>query len=171
MRLLTLIFAVMLAATSYVSYADNYDSARKIMQADKEVRDYQSAKAGGYGYIYNDTSTGETVIKIVLLGVVVVLLGFMFSGYRFGRGKQLSQHQPLLVAIHKGEQKVKVEGKVKFSEIAIGDLFSNDSAMEKMQQICVKIAAGEAGVLAWTNRPLVCSKFGEGDIVSRVVLK
>lgn len=74
MRILLIFLTVIVAITSQLAYADNYELAGKIMQADKEVRNYQAAKAGGYGYIYNDTSTGEAVIVgIIVLGLLAFL--------------------------------------------------------------------------------------------------
>lgn len=73
--------AFALAATASNSYAQNYDTAKKILEADKQVRDYQAAKAGGYDFIYNDTSTGQAVIAIVIIFVAIFFFGLLLYSW------------------------------------------------------------------------------------------
>lgn len=68
--LIVFVSCVVMATTASASDAQNYGIAKKIIEADKEVRDYQAAQVGGYGFIYDKTPIGDLVFTI-LLGIII----------------------------------------------------------------------------------------------------
>jgi hypothetical protein len=109
MKILLVIFTVLLAITSPASYADNYDTARKIMQADKEVRDYQAAKSGGYGYIYDDHSTGDLVLRVITIIVVVGFIGLAVFSWISGQVSNYRQAEKEATKDFTDEEKIAYE--------------------------------------------------------------
>ena len=78
--LIVLLSCFAMVTTASIAEAQNYDAAKKIMEADKQVKDYQAAKAGGYGYIYDDQTAGANILSIVLLIVLIGGGGLWLSG-------------------------------------------------------------------------------------------
>ncbi|MDO8787492.1 MAG: hypothetical protein Q7J42_05420 [Sulfuritalea sp.] len=128
----------------------------------------------------SDSGAGESgrssdIGFMVFIGLMILAALLYFRSNRteevVARRKQLEKYHPLLLAIRKGEQKVKVKGKVKMSEMAIGDLYSDDSVQQEISQIGVKISTSEYAYMAYTNEPLGWVKFEKDKIVRCVVLK
>jgi hypothetical protein len=168
-RLLTFILAVSLAATSIVSYADNYDTARKIMQADKEVRDYQAEKAGGHGYISGLT---ETFGKVGFLTLIVAAI-FGGNALYTKRGIRLAtpRLQKLLTAqVAQPTNLIKDAEQVKFRDLKLYDSFIWTDR-EGWECVAVKI---RKSVGAYVNKPprriVLTAEFNQDGLVFRVSL-
>lgn len=171
--LIVLLGCFALASTASYAIAQNYDSAKKIVEADKQVRDYQAAKAGGYDFIYNDTSTGETIIKYGFLSAVVAfglfVLWLKISSHRTGRGKELNEYKSLLISIDNGDQKFVRKPTVTFGEIAIGDLYLYKSDVG-YEYICVKVTNEECIFLKSSNN-IYHTEFNHSLMVCPIQLK
>ena len=135
--------------------APNYKAAKEIMERDKQVRDYQAAQVGGYGFIYDDHTTGDIILKIVLFVVVIGGGGFWLFGIasefisEFFIGRSCETKRELLNKYAAIKDKL-IEDltPTKFQELEVGETFffkhagGRSSFSDAPQSRCLAVTIG-----------------------------
>lgn len=119
-----------------ISYAHSQDSiaARKLVESSKQVEAYQKAQAGGYSFIYNDTSAGENFFGFLLLLAVIAFCVISYLSYiKDGRrAKRFKEVEPYLKAC-KLNGVIHEDNFIEWSKIMPGDsIIKNDKIMVKI---------------------------------------
>jgi hypothetical protein len=118
-------------APSSFAVAQNYDAAKKILEADKQVRDYQKAQVGGYGYIYDEPSWGPLgiILTIVVIGIAGVSIFLNAGSKKLKEKKQefidkYSNYYPLIDVCSKYSHFFLTSGNVlSLNDLKIGQIY------------------------------------------------